>query len=182
MLTVTFEELEAALTAADAPIAAAEAHGSLCGSLAAVAGFTAADWLEQLLPEAGAGAHELRSRNLLETVHEETAESLGGLDMDFVPILPEDAEPLAKRVTALAEWCAGFLWGLGTGDLPALDGLSTEVAEVLRDFGEISRAVVDRDETPESSEASYAELVEHLRVGTQLIFEELAPARERTTE
>jgi len=102
MLTVTFEELDAALSAADSPVAAAEAHGSLCGSLAAVAGFTPDDWLEQLLPEAGAGTQELRSRNLLETVYEETAESLDGLDMDFAPILPDDATPLPRRVAALA--------------------------------------------------------------------------------
>jgi uncharacterized protein len=182
MLTVTFDELEAALSAADSPVAAAEAHGALCGSLAAVAGFTPDDWLEQVLPDAGAGPQELRSRNLLATVYEETVEALDGLDMEFTPILPEDAEPLPKRVAALADWCAGFLWGLGMGAVPAPESLPAEVADVLRDFGEISRAVVDRDETPESSEASYIELVEYLRAGTQLTYEELAPERARTTQ
>ncbi|HXQ64899.1 MAG TPA: UPF0149 family protein [Steroidobacteraceae bacterium] len=182
MLTVTFDELQAALSAAQAPVAAAEAHGALCGSLAAAAGFTVADWLEQLLPEAGAGAHELRSRNLLERVYDATAESLDGLDMEFAPLLPDDAQPLARRVDALAEWCAGFLWGLGSGAIAARDRLSEEVAEVLRDFGEISRAVVDRDESPESSETSYAELVEYLRAGAQLTYEELALERARMNQ
>jgi uncharacterized protein YgfB (UPF0149 family) len=178
MLTVTYDELEAALAAADAPAGAAEAHGALCGALAAVAGFAAADWLDELLPQAGASAERLRSRNLLETVFGETAEALAGEDMDFEPILPADEEPLEQRVAALAEWCAAFLAGLGTGDLPPPAELPTEMTDVLRDFGEISRAAVDGTETPESNEVSYAELVEYVRVGVQLTYEELAPHRE----
>jgi uncharacterized protein YgfB (UPF0149 family) len=54
------------------------------------------------------------------------------------------------------------------------------VDEVLRDFGEISRAAVDAGETPESNEVSYAELVEYLRAGAQLTYEELAAHRENT--
>jgi uncharacterized protein len=180
MLSVTYDELDAALSAAAAPTAAAEAHGSLCGSLAAVPGFAAADWLEQLLPEAGREAAELRTRNLLETLFGETAEAFVAQDMEFAPLLPDDAAPLEQRVAALGEWCAGFLWGLGTGDLPGREELSAEVDEVLRDFGEISRAAVDAGETPESNEVSYAELVEYLRAGAQLTYEELAAHRENT--
>jgi uncharacterized protein len=178
MLTVTHDELAAALAAAAVPAGAAEAHGALCGSLAAVPGLSAAEWVDQLLPQAGPSEVALRSRNLLETLFGETAESLAGQDMDFEPLLPDDAEPLEQRVAALAEWCAGFLWGLGTADLPPSAELPAEVAEVLSDFGEISRAGVDAQETPESNESSYAELVEYVRAGAQLTYEELAPRRE----
>ena len=62
--------------------------------------------------------------------------------------------------------------------LRADDGAVPEaVHEVVRDFGEISRASIDAEETAESNEASYAEIVEYLRAGTQLAYEELEAHR-----
>ena len=179
MLTVTFEDAEAALSAIDAPLAAAEAHGSLCGSLVAVAGLSASDWLTDLVGEVLVDEDALRSRNLLETLFDETAAALGAQDMEFEPLLPTDAESLERRASALGEWCTGFLFGIGTGGLPPREELPPEIIEVLGDFGEISRATADRDEPEESSETSYAELVEYLRASTQLAYENLAPHRER---
>ena len=180
MLTVTFEEVDSALAAIDAPLAAAEAHGGLCGSLATIGGFSAAAWLDEIVPAAAPeGEEQLRSRNLLETLFDETAAALGAQDMEFEPLLPTDAESLERRASALGEWCTGFLFGIGTGGLPPREELPPEIIEVLGDFGEISRATADRDEPEESSETSYAELVEYLRASTQLAYENLAPHRER---
>ena len=183
MLSLSFDEFESALAEAEAPLAPAEAHGVLCGSLAAISGFSAADWLADLLPAAATDVRtdpeSLRTRNLLETVFADTVEALTGPDLDFEPMLPDDESPLAQRVAALAAWCSGFLYGLGAGKVPPPEELTDEVAEVLRDFSEISRATLDDNETPESSEASYTELVEYIRAGTQLTFEELGAERDR---
>ena len=62
-------------------------------------------------------------------------------------------------------------------DLGGADGaLSGEVAELVRDFSEISRAgaAPNESENPDLGDRSLAELVEYVRVGAQLIFEELA--------
>ena len=180
MLTVTFEEVDSALAAIDAPLAAAEAHGGLCGSLATIGGFSAAAWLDAIVPAAAPeGEEQLRSRNLLETVFDETAGALASIDMDFVPLLPDDQEPLERRVVALAAWCTGFLYGIGAGGLPDRDELTAELGEVLADFAEISRATIDTDESEESSETSYVELTEFVRAGVQLTYEELVPHRSR---
>jgi hypothetical protein len=178
MLSVTFEELEQTLAACDAPVGAAEAHGSLCGALAAVAGFDSDGWIGGLLAEEGTDVEALRLRNLLAALVDETQAALASQDMEFEPLLPADEEPLERRVAALAEWCAGFLYGVGTGGLALGAGAVPEaVDEVVRDFGEISRASIDAEESAESNEASYAEIVEYLRAGTQLAYEELAPRR-----
>jgi hypothetical protein len=178
MLTVTFDELEAALAACEAPLAAAEAHGSLCGSLAGVGRFDAAAWVDGLVAAPGEDGDALRTRNLLATLAAETETALVGQDMDFEPLLPGDDEPLERRVVALGEWCAGFLYGLGSGGPAAAGDAAPEaVQEVVRDFGEISRASIDPEESEESNETSYAELVEYLRAATQLAYEELAPQR-----
>jgi uncharacterized protein YgfB (UPF0149 family) len=181
MYSVAFDELDRAFAQVDAPVEPAEAHGSLCGALCAVAGYRLQDWLDEVLPPA-AGDRALRARNLLGTVFEETAQALGGGEMDFEPLLPDDESALEGRVEALAEWCSGFLYGLGAGQLPSLDSVPGEVGEVLRDFGEIGKAALsdaDQGETEEANEAAFVELVEFVRAGTQLVYEELARHRER---
>jgi uncharacterized protein len=179
MLTVTFDELEAALAAGHAPLPAGEVHGSLCGALAANDTLDSADWLQEILPEGGTADEESGPRNLLETLFTETAAAFASTDMEFAPLLPDDERPLEQRVAALAAWCSGYLSGLGSGSLPPVEALPAPVGELLRDFTEINRAVPDTDEPEESSEASYAELVEYVRAGAQLVFEELTSHRQR---
>ena len=94
--------------------------------------------------------------------------------MEFELLLPDDAETIEVRTAALAQWCQGFLYGLGAGAIPDASELPGEVGEVVRDFIEISRAGVDAAQDAESNESAYAELVEFVRVGVQLLFEELA--------
>ena len=176
MWTVTFDELEGALAGGGAPVAAAEAHGTLCGALAVDAGYDAEQWLAAVLPDGAAAPAALRSRHLLETAYSETREALAGDEMEFRPLLPADEAPLEQRVAALAAWCAGFLYGLGSGLGPAA-GVPEAVSEVVHDFGEISRATVGGEEPEESNEESYAEVVEYLRASTQLVYDELVAHR-----
>ena len=56
---------------------------------------------------------------------------------------------------------------------------TADVGEIVRDFTEISRATGDEAEADESNEQAYAELVEFIRVGAQVVFEELLPLRRR---
>ncbi len=176
MWTVTFEELEGALAAGSAPVAAAEAHGTLCGALTVDASYDAEQWLARLLPECAADPDALRSRHLLETAYSETRQALSGDEMSFTPLLPADEVPLEQRVAALAAWCGGFLYGFGSSLGPAA-GLPEAVREVIHDFGEIGRASVGGDEPEESNEESYAEVVEYLRAGVQLVYDELLAHR-----
>src|SRR5271170_819112 len=88
-------------------------------------------------------------------------------------ILPE-----GRATAALAQWCQGFLYGLGAGRITDASELPGEVGEIVRDFIAITRADADAaEEADEADENAYAELVEFVRVGVQLLFEELAVAR-----
>jgi uncharacterized protein YgfB (UPF0149 family) len=64
------------------------------------------------------------------------------------------------------------LYGIGSagGDLAAR--LSRDAQEVLSDFSEVTRLKSDTEES-ESLEADYSEIVEYMRVGVMLIFEEM---------
>jgi len=169
-----YADIEQALSGQRALTDAAEAHGTLAGCLCALADYSFQDWLREILPE---GRAEADAADTLYGLYTATAAALEQTDMEFEPLLPSDAQPLAARTAALAEWCQGFLYGLGSGSIPDVGRLPGDVGEIVRDLTEITRAGVDDGEGEESNEGAYAELVEFVRVGVQLLFEELAPVR-----
>ena len=169
-----FPHIQQLLTQEHALAEASEAHGTLAGCLCGAAGYKFEDWLREILPE---GHAQPAASETLRDVYTATLDALEQQDMGFEPLLPSDAQPIEARTTALAEWCQGFLYGLGAGNIPDASRLPGEVGEVVRDFAEITRAGVDGAETGESNESAYAELVEFVRVGVQLLFEELSTAR-----
>jgi len=97
--------------------------------------------------------------------------------MGFTPLLPEDAQPIDARAAALGQWCQGFLYGLGASALSDARELRGDVGEVVRDLTEITHVGVDARDSLESNEGAYAELVEFVRVGVQLLFDELESLR-----
>jgi uncharacterized protein YgfB (UPF0149 family) len=173
--TRTFDELQRALLKSHALTDAAEAHGTLVGSLCAT-GCSLDEWLAEILPE-GQAQHDAAVS--LQAVFEATSGALGDSQMSFQPLLPPDEEPIVDRTTALGEWCQGFLYGLGVGvAVPEVAKLHGAAAEVLRDMTQITQVDVDPADSAESNEAAYAELVEFVRVGVQLLYDQLQPLRD----
>jgi uncharacterized protein YgfB (UPF0149 family) len=99
--------------------------------------------------------------------------------MQFEPLLPDDGAALDARTVALAQWCQGFLYGLGGGAIRDINALPGQVGEIVRDLAEITRAGADADDNEEANESAYVELVEFVRIAVQLVFEELSPLRDR---
>ena len=153
---------------------AAEAHGTLAGGLCAASDYRFEDWLKEILPDGRAASATTAP---LQALFDATASALLQPDMEFEPLLPEDTQPIDVRTAALAQWCQGYLYGLGAGAIPDATKLPGDVGEIVRDLVEITRAGVDAEQGEESNENAYAELVEFVRVGVQLLFEELASAR-----
>jgi uncharacterized protein len=172
----SFNDLQRALTQAHALTDAAEAHGTLVGALCA-ARCSLTDWLAEVLPEDCADDSAAAG---LRAVFESTAAALGEGALAFQPLLPTDDASIELRAAALGEWCTGFLYGLGAGAaVPEASVLSGDAGEVLRDLTEITHVDVDPDDDLETSEAAYAELVEFVRVGVQLLYDHLQPVREQ---
>jgi uncharacterized protein YgfB (UPF0149 family) len=179
MMQVTFREIAAVLERAGSQVVAAESHGCLVGALCTTPDYSLERWLDELIVLEGEDDANLQPNAPLRLLFTETERALRGDDMEFTPLLPDDEEPLATRATALAQWCQGFLYGFGTGNPVKKEKLKGQVDEILRDLTHIARATVDVGEAGEEEENSYAELVEYLRVGVQLVHDELAPVRER---
>ena len=161
-----------ALARARAELGAAECHGLLCGLLCSVDEQAPQRWLEEVLGSAERvqrDGDECRSELL--RVLTDTVRTLCSGQCNFVPLLPDDNTGLGVRSEALADWCSGFLYGIGSaGDIQAR--LSKDALEVLSDFSEVTRLSCDAEES-EASEADYSEIVEYMRIGVMLIFEEL---------
>jgi uncharacterized protein len=161
----------------------AEWHGALCGLLCSAGADAGTQWLEESLGEGAADNDqegELRSR--LAELGANAWRALCVAEMTFEPLLPGEERPLAERVQALAEWCQGFLSGLGQGgiDPQAMEGADAEsIAEIFTDFAEISRAALDVEEPADPNEPDFAlaEVKEYVRVSVQIVFEELAAFR-----
>jgi uncharacterized protein len=174
MARLEYAHIQQLLTAARSLAEAAEAHGTLAGCLCGAAGYRFEDWLHEILPEGRADPPVTAE---LHALYAATARALLEPDLAFELLLPSDAQPIDARAKALAEWCQGFLYGLGAGSIPDAASLPGDVGEIVRDLAEITRAGVDRRQGEESNESAYVELVEFVRVGVQLLFEELAAAR-----
>lgn len=177
---MTYRELQALLDRMDTAVGAAEAHGWLCGALCARAHYGAPEWIRELAEDAGARAPAGASAPALGSLHEDTLQSLRSPDFIFMPLLPEDDAALEERVSALAAWCSGFLYGIGTGTAGDAVARMGDVGEVLADLANIARAEVDPENDEERDEGDYTELVEFVRAGAKLAWEETAELRDTT--
>ena len=171
-----YAEIQQALDEAHSLADAAEAHGTLTGGLCAAVAYRFEDWLLEILPE---GAAAPAGTQALQQLFTATGAALSEPQMEFAPLLPEDGAPIDVRAEALGAWTRGFLYGLGSGTLADARALCGDAGEVVRDLTEITHAGVDEAESAESNEGAYAELVEFVRAGVQLLFDELAPLRRK---
>ena len=78
----------------------------------------------------------------LEELLNATKAQLADEDMGFSLWLPNDEEMLEERTMALAQWCSGFLAGLGSSGDEALKAMSDDANEALKDLQQISTADV----------------------------------------
>jgi uncharacterized protein YgfB (UPF0149 family) len=181
-----FGVLASALESAGAPIGAAEFHGGLCGVLCVGGPDAVGTWLARCAAELGSpGFATTEFRELCAQLQIDSWAALAGTEMTFAPVLPNDDTALSDRVQALASWCSGFVSGLGQGgaSLAAL-GDSDEVDEIVGDLIEIGKAGVDTEAAgeDESGEVAYAEVTEFVRVGVQIVFDELGQAERANGE
>lgn len=179
MLQVTFAEIVRVLEDMRSSVSAAESHGALCGALCASANFPVERWFEEIIPEGSLGEVD-DGRDALNLLFEDTVGVLRGDEMQFEPLLPDDDVALEERAKALSQWCQGFLYGLGTGEPLKPEEIPVSVDEILRDLTHIGQASVDLDDQEgEEEEQAYSEVVEYVRVGVQLIHDELYGTRSK---
>ena len=151
----------------------AECHGIACGLLcrdvrATLDAFIALLDMLELVKTPGSG-FKLSLEELLNSTRTQLADE----DMSLSLWLPNDDETLEDRTTALAQWCSGFLAGLGSGGNGPLKALSDDANEAMKDIQQIAAADVTDTSESEEDENAFTEIVEYIRVVVLMIREDL---------
>ena len=156
----------------------AEYHGIICLYLCCNI-----DSFDDLLPseknndESNVSIHLIEFRNALLGLIDNTSNELNSTELPFLLLLPNDNEPLEKRTAALSLWCQGFIDGLGlviSENTTSLNESSMSLlSEIFDDFSQISTLTPHSIKNEEEEELAFIELLEYVRVSTELIYEEI---------
>ncbi|MHB1566421.1 MAG: UPF0149 family protein [Acidiferrobacter sp.] len=161
--SLSFTSLQEHLAAAAIPISAAEAHGAITGLLCG--GLDSDETAAGVLGDPG---DDPGFPGVLATAREQVRGQLEDGEFAFTPLLPPDDTPLVQRIDMLTRWCAGFIAGFSRAppdDIASGEG-EGEGAEFLADVTALA------DAAGTVGEADYAEIIEYLRVGVQILYEE----------
>lgn len=137
----------------------AELHGLMMGIVCIAEAPHPTQWL-QILALLKLPSLSDTSVQFLTEEAEEAANALQDAELDYFPILPDDHHPLAERVQALADWCAGVVLGIGLATQQLKDD-EKESIEILQHVASIE---FDSSDNDEEGEAAYEELYEHVRL------------------
>ncbi|OQW95641.1 MAG: hypothetical protein BWK79_01760 [Beggiatoa sp. IS2] len=167
-----YQPLNQSLQNAHALMKISEVHGLLCGLLCTSQNISEKQWLDHLFDENdGENLLIQNCQKQLFLLKEYTASQLSSDEYPFNLLLPEDDSSLIERTQALAEWCQGFLLGLGLTLINQLK-LTAELEEFIKDMISISHLAPPEQES-EEDETAYAELIEYIRVGILMLYQEL---------
>ena len=172
MSELYFPSLSPEKNSGDGPANTAELQGALCGLLCLNSQANRSTWYKSLFSEIEPDEKEIID---LTALFDQTVQSLNSLDFDLQLDLPDDQAPLPSRISAMADWCQGLIYGLGTSGLKDDTELSVDGQEYIADVIKISQISDDVLEDSNEEETNFEELVEYLRMGLFLLYSELQP-------
>lgn len=163
-----YDELDRLLHETGLEISAAEAHGRVAGFVCATGGRGASGAALLFRDETGSTNSQLEQGviRLARACHQQ----LDGQEFAFELLLPDDNT--AASAAALGDWCRGFLDGLISGGLRNIRGLPGDVGEFVKDLVLLGEAESDPEAGDEDEARALVELIEYLRAGAQLIYDE----------
>ncbi|MGL4615671.1 MAG: UPF0149 family protein [Shewanella sp.] len=172
--SLRIESLRLALAAAEIGQHPVEVHGALVGLICGGVDQQGDLWITPLFDLMNDGQPlPAPLHQLVCELFQDSITRLVDFEFGFMPLLPEEEEPLSQRVEALSLWTQSFLTGIAIIQ-PKLNQASDEVREVIKDLAEIAQVefdVVDDEE----SESAYVELLEFVRIAAIMCYSEFGP-------
>lgn len=171
-----YADVADAMARAGLPQTPAEVHGFALGLVFSGSADAAAAWQRELYADLdpndvlGQECRRVLDR-LYASVHDAPAGSL------HAPLLPAGIDVGGESLSAVRDWCEGFLYGFGLGGQGVDRQLGEAAVEWLRDIAEISRIDTDDAEDTEENRAALIEVEEYLRVGLSLLQDDLQPCK-----
>lgn len=170
-----YSEIQNCLNHLDSTTDCAEAHGSLCGLL--LDNRQSSEWLSSILNKTPASQDltAVEHINELIALYETSKQQLNHESLSFELFLPSDDLSLQERLQALADWCQGFLYGIGSIAKIDEKNMDTDLKEFMQDLLNITQIQTDENSSNET-EQNLVELVEYVRMGVIYLNEILNPA------
>ncbi|KAG1661964.1 Capsule polysaccharide modification protein LipA [Nymphon striatum] len=152
-------DLDIALQDADADYNAAEAQAIACGLLVVNIASDKIAWVKLIFGDVDAdNSKQHKAIKLAGELFDDIKKQLQDSNMGFDLLLPEEDESLYARVTALQQWCSGFVLGMAMSGVKDNKNLPEDSRELLADITEIgTEGEFDLDDVEQSEEA-YAEI------------------------
>jgi len=152
-------------------------HGSLSGLLSSGQLEALTIWFEEIFTGLDDGDSRVQeARQILGVLFKQAKEDIGR-GLGLTPFLPNDNQPLPHRAVALAEWCQGFLYGLGISGIKESE-FSVQTQEALRDFSEMAQIDAESIEEDEEGEIAFNDLYEFIRIATMQICDDLVQTQD----
>jgi yecA family protein len=151
---------------------ASEVQGILCGMLAGGMNIDDQEWIEALADVINQGeVIPAEAQTFIEKMFDKVCQEFIEADFALKLCLPDDATSINDRGAAFVNWVQGFLLGFGLHQND-LTTCSAEAKEALEDFSDIAK-LDEAMEEGEESEQAFFEVLEYVRIGAMLCFNEM---------
>ena len=164
-----YNELNNLLRNLQSDACAADCHGFLCGHICVNDFPMVGIWKEYLDIKSDDESLINGSYENIDRLISETISLFESSEFDFQLLLPDDSAPIAERVSALGEWCHGFLNGFAQGKDVERTLQDEDSKELIENFTRICHLEVSEN-PDESDEKALFELVEYVRMGAIFIY------------
>ncbi len=156
----------------------AELHGHASGMIAVNHELEVREWVDLILQDyCFEGSDSAKLSPVLKALFDYAKDKLAADNFTFNPLLPGDDNDLSDRLDALSSWCASFLTGLTFAGLKAEGNMHDDVHEFIADLEKISKGDTMAGDS-QGEEADYFELVEYVKAGAILVYQEYLPEPE----
>lgn len=154
----------------DSDLDPAEAHGIATAMLCVDGHSDCANWFREIFDDEFRVVEE--DKTILIDLFEQTRKLLNPDEtvFEFDLFLPQD-EDLSEQATTLANWCKGFLWGIGYSK--SQGDWQGDTDGILRDMVEFTKLDEDVEDDNDDDEDAFIQIHEYLRAAVLIIRDEL---------
>jgi len=171
-----YEQLNEMLIASGAGFHASECHGFLCALVCGNGQVQEQKIREYFLLDSDEIVNADECFSHLKALAEDIEVKMYSSDLDLELLLADEDDALAERGRSLAEWCQGFMSGMGLSGVKD-EQIPSESQELIGDFYKIANLDADnendKDDPDQGNDFALMELIEYVRMGTIYIFEDL---------
>ena len=168
-----YDQLNEMLITASAGFHASECHGFLCALVCGSGQVQDQELREYFLLDSDEIVNADECFNHLKALAEDVKTKMYSSDLDLELLLADENDAIAARSLSLAEWCQGFMSGMGLSGVKD-EQIPFESRELIGDFCKIANLDTEnKEDLNQENDFALMELIEYVRMGTIYIFEDL---------